>query len=834
MTGTTIPSTEGQNAATAPTGLRAFLSSRFARNLGSMGVAQLSVRVSRLAATVILSRLLNSEDFGLAAIVLTVYELVALFTRNGISAKVVQASPGEVARVAQTAYQMTWIVCAGLAIAQALIAIPVAWVYHDMRLAMPIALMGLIYFATPLCNIQGAFQQREGRLGRIALAGGVQVTVDNILTATLALCGFGMWAIILPKLLVAPIWIGFVRYGHSWRPARFEFNGAGFLGWRDIARFSRHVVGVELMTTFQANVDNLLVGYFLGVQALGIYYFAFNAGLGITLGLVTAFGAAVYPHLCEVRSDRDALTQRYWDAVRKLGFIVVPLVLAQTLLAPIYVPLVFGAKWVPAIPVLMIICLSALARPFATTCSQLLKAVGRPDIELRWQAALSTILTIALIVGAQFSIIAVAIAVLAVQSTVLALFFLRAPRPFLSTNTRAAVDEAKVARLDAQFSIVTDEAGFLALREEWELLWANAEKPRVSQSFDWCLTGWRTTGQPRRRQLAILVARREGRLALVWPLTTHRAFLWTTARALGPESTEYDPLLVASGPDGDALVEAAHQYVLASGIANVLTIPFVNEASHRRESIEKMPWRHETHMLPAPCLQWTGMASWDDYMRSRTSKLRTGVNRRLRKLKELGAVEIQFLEDDASRGEAIEWALRMKADWLKRKNVGNDFLREAEFREFLIHFAQASQRLSVMTMTLDGAIIACKIGTVDETRLEGFITVYDPHYEDFSPGVLLLVEALRWCFSRGLIYDFRIGDEAYKMNWADAVANKTTHYVALGRWGEAYFLARKFSFAIVEWRNRIRQALPKDIRTRLKAFVSDSPEQAIVAESQHV
>ena len=834
MTGTTIPSTDGQKAATAPTGLRAFLSSRFARNLGSMGVAQLSVRVSRLAATVILSRLLNSEDFGLAAIVLTVYELVALFTRNGISAKVVQASPSDVARVAQTAYQMTWIICAGLAIAQALIAIPVAWVYHDMRLATPIALMGLIYFATPLCNIQGAFQQREGRLGRIALAGGVQVTVDNILTATLALCGFGMWAIILPKLLVAPIWIGFVRYGHSWRPARFEFNGPGFLGWRDIARFSRHVVGVELMTTFQANVDNLLVGYFLGVQALGVYYFAFNAGLGITLGLVTAFGAAVYPHLCEVRSDRDALTHRFWDAVRKLGFIVAPLVLAQTLLAPIYVPLVFGAKWVPAIPVLMIICLSALARPFATTCSQLLKAVGRPDIELRWQAALSTILTIALIIGAQFSIIAVAIAVLAVQSTVLALFFVRAPRPFLSTTSRSVVPAATTMDADTRFTLVTNEADFLALREDWNALWANAEKPRVSQSFDWCLAGWRTTGQPRGRELAILVARREGRLVLIWPLTTRRALLWTTARPLGPESTEYDALLVGSEFDREVLVEAAHHFVRASGVADVLTIPFVDNSSPRRHAIERMPLKHETHMLPAPSLQWTGAASWDDYMRSRTSKLRTGVNRRLRKLKELGAVEVHFLEDDARRRDAIEWALRMKADWLKRKNMGNDFLRESEFHDFLIEFARSSSRLNVMTMTMDGAIVACKIGTVDEARLEGFITVYDPKYEEFSPGVLLLVESLQWCFARGLAYDFRIGDEAYKLNWADGAANMTTHYVALRRWGEVYFVARKQKIALRALINRAREALPKDIRVRLKDFLSDRPVRSMIVENQHV
>jgi len=395
-----------------------------------MGGAQIAMRVSRLMTTVILTRLLNPTDYGMAAVVLTVYELVALFTRNGISAKVVQASEEELGAVARTAYWMTWIVCGGLLLFQLLIAVPAAWLYHDMRLALPIALMGLIYLATPLSSIQCAMMLREGRVGRIALAGGAQVITDNILTAIFAVLGMGMWAIILPKLLVAPIWLVMIRYGHAWRPTP---TGPGTLlaGWREIARFSRHVIGVEVMTTVQANIDNLLVGYFLGMQALGVYYFAFNAGLGITLGLVNAFGVAVYPHLCQVRGVRSLLTERYRASLKTLGMIVVPLILLQVTLAPVYVPLVFGRKWTGAVPVLMTICLSALPRPFASTVSQLLKAVGRPDIELRWQLALTAILTAALAIAAQFNILAVAGAVLAVQAIVLTAFCWSAPRPFV-------------------------------------------------------------------------------------------------------------------------------------------------------------------------------------------------------------------------------------------------------------------------------------------------------------------------------------------------------------------------------------------------------------------
>jgi len=412
--------------------VRERLDSRFVRNLASMGGAQLATRASRLLSTVIIARALSASDCGLAAVVLTVYELVAVFTRNGIAARVIQARPDEVERVARTAHWLTWIVCLGLMLVQALVALPFAHAYGAPSLALPIALMGLIYLATPLSIMQTVFMEREGRVGRIAFAGAAQMIADNVLTMIFALAGLGMWAIVLPKLLVAPIWVIGIRYGHSWRPS----PGWSLTGWREIARFSRHVIGIEIMTTLQANMDNLIVGWLLGIQALGIYYFAFNAGLGITLGLITSFGVAAYPHLCEARADSARFAARYRRTLAAIGGIAVPVILLQAALAPVYVPIVFGAKWLPAVPVLVLICLSALPRPFAMICSQMLKAAGRPDIELRWQAGLTVLLAIALIVGTHFGIIGVAAAVLAIQGGVLTAYILSASREVLGPPRR--------------------------------------------------------------------------------------------------------------------------------------------------------------------------------------------------------------------------------------------------------------------------------------------------------------------------------------------------------------------------------------------------------------
>lgn len=406
----------------------------FVKNLSAMGLAQIAVRASRLVTTILLSRWLAPEIFATAAIVLTVYEFVSLFTRNGISSAVIQATSEDVEAMAMTAWRLTWIACVSLLLLQCALAYPIAWFYHNSKLEFPIMAMSVIYLVTPMSNIQAAFQQREGKLGRMALASATQVISDNILTACFVLVGFDMWAIILPKLLVAPIWLIMVRKGHKWRPHKV-FGSSKFFGWGKILRYSRSVIGTEILATVQANIDNLLVGYFLGLHALGIYYFAFNAGLGLTLGFISAISVAVFPYLCEVSTDKQTLQSRFFQTRNRIGLGLGAIIILQSVLAPFYVPLVFGSKWIEAAPVLSIICLSALVRPYACITGQLLKAIGKPEIEMRWQFINTVALIIALVIACQFNILAVAIAVLTVQSIVLGVFTWIVPKIIFEPNS---------------------------------------------------------------------------------------------------------------------------------------------------------------------------------------------------------------------------------------------------------------------------------------------------------------------------------------------------------------------------------------------------------------
>jgi teichuronic acid exporter len=394
------------------------IDSPFLRNLSWLGLSGATIRITRLLTTIVLARFLTSYDYGLAAIVLTTNEFVRIFIRNGIGIRLIQAKEENIEDLAQSAYWLNWVLAASLFGIQCLVAAIVAWFYRDRELILPVCAMGVGLLFIPLASVQASLIQKENRFKIIALVETIQFSTDNILSLIFAVAGLGMWAIVLPKILVPPIWVYIILKNHPWRSnGKFVKNN-----WGELLSFGKNILGVELLNTLRSNLDYLIVGKFLSIEALGIYYFAFNAGLGISLGIIGSIKSALLPHLCAVRTNLTQFKTRYLSSLKTIALIIVPLVLLQSIFAPFYVPLVFGEKWIPAIPVLILICLSAIPRPFADSASQLLLAVDKPRIDLIWNFLFTGLFVIGLLIGVHWQSIGVATAVLGIHAVCLPLF----------------------------------------------------------------------------------------------------------------------------------------------------------------------------------------------------------------------------------------------------------------------------------------------------------------------------------------------------------------------------------------------------------------------------
>lgn len=400
--------------------LNRYLSSKLLRNFSWLAFGEIFHRIFRIGTILILTRVLTPYDYGLVAIIFLTIEFSNLLTfQGGISSKLIHASEQELPSLVNTAYWMNWLICSGVFILQCLISFVAAFFYKNDQLIAPICATGIVYLILPVFTIQAALIQRENRMKIVSIAGLTNSFISNILTITFALLGMGIWSIVLAHILSHISWITIYLKNHSWRPQ----GSFSLEGWEKILKFAKYPIGVELLEKVRANLDYLLIGYFIGIEQLGLYYFAFNAGLGISLSIIRIFAVSLLPYFCDARENIKILKKKYLNGIRMVAMTTIPLVLLQSGLAHFYVPIFFGQKWIPAIPILILICLSAIPRPFSLVSEQLLLSINQGVVSLRWNIIFTAIFSVTLLIAVQTgNIFTVATSVLIVHLVALPIF----------------------------------------------------------------------------------------------------------------------------------------------------------------------------------------------------------------------------------------------------------------------------------------------------------------------------------------------------------------------------------------------------------------------------
>lgn len=387
--------------------LNKIVSCRFVKNAGWLGSAELFNRISRLVTAIILARYLTPLEFGLAAIALTANDLVKVLGQNGIGAKIVQAEECELKDICDTAYRLNWIYCGSLFTLQCIVAFVVAFVNNQLEIAYLIASLAIVYLIIPFALVQAFLLQRNNRLKEIALISSSQITVDNFLSAVLAIFGFGVWSIVLPKIIVAPIWVFGMLSQHDWKYT----PGKKLKNVNKIFSYGKHILGAELAKALRLSIDNIIVAYYFGLEVAGLYFFAKNAGMGISLSLVSAFNLSLFAHLCDFKNNLSHLRKEFIKSLKLALLILVPIILIQGFLAPWYVPIVFGEQWEPSVFVLLVLCLSVIPRIFGEAAGEYLKTIGKPEIESRWNVYFSTLFIIAILSSLNWGIEGVAVSI---------------------------------------------------------------------------------------------------------------------------------------------------------------------------------------------------------------------------------------------------------------------------------------------------------------------------------------------------------------------------------------------------------------------------------------
>ena len=190
-----------------------------------------------------------------------------------------------------------------------------------------------------------------------------------------------------------------------WRP-RWTFSWSSLHG---LYAFTTHNLGANLVHYFERNMDNLLIGRYLGPTSLGVYSIAYN----LMLYPVTRFAAPIhevlFPLLARMQHD-DARARRIWLRVTRLiAVLVAPAMVALIVVAPEFVHLLLGSKWSEATPLVQILAIAGLVYAVRVPATSLLLAKGEARLLFRFGLVSAFVLVTGFVVTVSWGVKAVAL-----------------------------------------------------------------------------------------------------------------------------------------------------------------------------------------------------------------------------------------------------------------------------------------------------------------------------------------------------------------------------------------------------------------------------------------
>ncbi len=244
---------------------------------------------------------------------------------------------------------------------------------------------------------------------RIALVQIVTALLGTIASLLLAWKGYGVLGLVSTDIAAAlTALLGYLVIRPPWKPR---------LGWSpEIARyllsFGKRTFLANLAGQALDNIDNLWSGQFLGKEALGYYSRAYTFSSyprRVIAGPINSVASGTY---AELKGDPKHLSQAFFRTNALLvrsGFLMAGFL---ALIAPEFIRLVIGVKWLPMLDAFRLMLLFTLIDPIKSTVANLFVAVGKPE-KVLWArlVQLAVLLAGLLIFGNLWGISGVAIAV---------------------------------------------------------------------------------------------------------------------------------------------------------------------------------------------------------------------------------------------------------------------------------------------------------------------------------------------------------------------------------------------------------------------------------------
>ena len=212
--------------------------------------------------------------------------------------------------------------------------------------------------------------------------------------------GYGVWALVAQQLVSAIISTIMLWITVKWKP----ILKISFKRLKELFKFGWKMLCSGLLDTIYNQLYGLVIGKIYSPEQLAYYNKGNQFPQLLTENINGSISAVMLPTLSNEQDNKENLKKMMKRAIKISSFVLFPMIFGLAAIAEPLIKVLLTDKWLPAVPIMQLLCFSYLLWPIHTINLQAINAIGRSDIFLKLEIIKKIIGVVALIIGIPFGI----------------------------------------------------------------------------------------------------------------------------------------------------------------------------------------------------------------------------------------------------------------------------------------------------------------------------------------------------------------------------------------------------------------------------------------------
>lgn len=352
----------------------------------------------KLGIGIILARLLSPEEFGIVGMVAVFSGFAGVFVDFGFTSAIIQNRESDY-RHWSSVFWLNLIISFLLAVIFSLCApLLVSFFNQPLLLYVSIAIAWTLFLQS-FGLVQLSLLKKELKFKVIAKVELTSQILAGFFAIIAALNDFSYWSLVIQLYISAIIRSILLWKGTGWKPKLLIDHSA----IKEMLNFSLPMIGMQVAHYWTHNIDNLIVGKFLGDTALGIYGRAYTLMLVPLQAISRVISSVMFPAFSLIQDDHDRIKSVYLSINRVVALITFPMMLGLVVVAEPFIFVLLGEKWMGVIPIIQVLAPLGAWRSVHSLNGNIFLARGKTKLLFRIVLPSSVLVAILMMVGVKYN-----------------------------------------------------------------------------------------------------------------------------------------------------------------------------------------------------------------------------------------------------------------------------------------------------------------------------------------------------------------------------------------------------------------------------------------------